>query len=144
MFERIDVSSDGSGCAVRLLEDLFLHEMAIIALFHGGAGGLDQRLRARHFDTGFVVNRVRIMVQHAPVAFLEINHAVCEWRYSKRIRAKKHLIIANPDHQGRSFASADQQVIMALEQNAERKGPFKIGQRRFNRCNRVRSCLQVG
>ncbi len=71
----------------RLFEDLFLHEVAIIALLdRGGRGARGGHLTLDRRVLG-VVDRHALALQHDPVAFLEIGDLLGQRRQCQRIGA---------------------------------------------------------
>ncbi len=91
----------------RLLEDLLLHVVRVIALARGGAaerGLLDGALD--HAALRVAQGRAR-GGHHRPVALLEIKDAPGEGRQGERVRADEHLAIAESDRQGAAAPRAD-------------------------------------
>ncbi len=109
----------------RLLEDLLLHEVAVIAL-------ADRRTRERGFldlalrwVAGGVVDRRARRAHHRPIAFLEIDDAARQRRQRQRVAADIHLAIAIADGERRAAARADQKIVVASEQHHQRESAFE-------------------
>src|SRR5262245_21930233 len=71
--------------------------------------------------------------EHSPVAILEIADRVGEWRQSDRVGAEIHLAIAVANRERRSFASADQKIVLARKKKRERKSAAQLLERGGNR-----------
>ena len=105
-----------------LLIDLLRHEMAVVALLDQEGAGGDALRAALHRQVGLVVEGRALAVEDDPVALLEIGDEIGEGRERERIRAEIHLAIADADRERRALAGADQQIVLALEQEGEREG----------------------
>ncbi len=119
-----------------LLVDLLGHEMAVIALVDQGRSGRDDLRRALDHLALAVAELDGVAVQDGPVAFLEIGDHVGEGRERERVRAQIHLALADADRQRRAQTRADQQVLLALEQEGEREGAAQRGQYRAHGLDR--------
>ena len=105
----------------RLLENLLLHEVAVIALF-------DRRgrcARSAHlaFDLGVlgVVDRRALARDNHPVAFLEVADLLRQRCKRQRVGAEIGFALAVTDHQRRTEPRADQHVGMVAKGNRQRK-----------------------
>ena len=135
--------SSGFGCAVgeieivgqrvadhlRLLMDLLLHEMPVVALVdhEGGAErllALALDLVALHVEDGDLV-----AAHHRPVAVLEIGDRIGEGRQRNGVGAQKHLALAMADGERRTVAGADDQILVAGEHDGERERALQPLQR---------------
>ena len=67
--------------------------------------------------------------EHRPVAVFEIADRVGERRQRDRVGAEIHLALAVADRERRAFARADQQIVLAVEQEGEREGAAQLLQR---------------
>ncbi len=92
----------------RLLEDLLLHEMAVIALADQGARQRGLAHRACDLLVVAVEDRHLARGHDGPVAFFEIGDAAGQRRQRQRIRADEHLAVAIADRQRAAAAGADQ------------------------------------
>ena len=100
--------------------DLLGHEVLVIAFVDQlrRGGGFDNR--ALDAAATLVADVSSLAREHCPVAVLEISDGVRKWRKRDRIRSKIHFTFAVPDSEWRSFARADQQVVVSSEE--ERQG----------------------
>ena len=113
-----------------LLVDFLRHEMAVIAL-------VDQERRGVRFQHGALHDLRRAASwtsapcagEDDPVAVLEIADGVGERRERDRIGAEIHLAVAVADRERRALARADQKIVLAGEQEGERKGAAQPRQR---------------
>ena len=120
----------------RLLVDFLRHEMAVIALVgeERRARGLD-RLAVDATALG-VVDFDAAAADHRPVAILEIGNRVGERCERNRIGAEIHLALAVADRKRRALARADQQIVLAGENESEREGTAQARQRGAHRLDR--------
>ena len=117
--ERPHVALESLGNHDRLLENLLLHEVAVIAL-------LDRRRRSAGLDD-LALDRLVVAVEDldafaaddGPVALVEIGDALGPRRDRKRVRAEVILAVAIADGQRRTHARADHQVGMVAEQEGD-------------------------
>ena len=105
-----------------LLVDLLRHEMAMVALVdqQRPGGRLDHRA-----DDGVaerIVHLYAVALHDGPVAVLEIADCVSERCERDGVGAEIHLPLAVANCERRSVARADQQILLPLEQECERKG----------------------
>ncbi len=113
----------------RLLEDLLLHEMAVIALADQGARQRGLAHRAGDLAVVAVEDRDLLRGDDRPVAFLEIGDLAGQRRQRQRIRADEHLAVAIADRQRAAAAGADQEVVLAGEQEDQRERAIEPLQR---------------
>ncbi len=116
--------------------------MAVIAL-------ADQRARRggfadRALDLGIlgVEDRDRARGHDRPIALFEIGDAAGQRRQRQRVRADEHLAIAIADRQRAAAAGADQQIVLAGEQEDEREGAFEPRQGLRHRLLRRQSLIE--
>ena len=98
---------------------------------------------ARHGAAGRVVHLGAFAPHHHPVAVVEIADRVRERRERDRVRAEIHLAVAIADRERRAAPRADQQVLLALEQEGEREGAREPRQRGRDRRDRREAFLQL-
>ncbi len=106
----------------RLLEDLLLHVVAVIAL-------LDRRGRGARLDD-LALHRSVIAVEYLnalaahdrPVALVQISDPLRPGRDRDCVRPEIVLALAVPDGQRRAHARRDQQVWVVAEQESNGKG----------------------
>ncbi len=126
-----------------LLENFLGHEMAVIALVDVHHGGLRFQHRALHDRALRVVDLGAVAGDDHPVAVLEIAHRVGERRQRNGIGADEHRAFAVADGERRAFARADQKIVLAGEQERERKRAAQPRQRRLDRLDRRRAALHL-
>ena len=126
----------------RLLVDFLFHEMPVVALVDHEAGR--QRLLALALDrvAVHVEDRGPVAADDGPVAVFEIGDRVGERRKRDGVGAEEHLALAMADGQRRAVAGADDQVLVALEHDGQRKGAFQPLQRVVRGRYRVGAALQ--
>ena len=122
---RVDQRVDRVADHRRLLENLLLHEMAIIALADQGARGGGFADRPFDLVVGGIEDRHRARGHDRPIAFFEIGDAAGQGRQRQGVRAQKHLAVAIADRQRAAAARADQQIVLAGEQKGEREGAIE-------------------
>ena len=79
----------------------------------------------------------------AVVAVLQIGDGIGERGERDRVRAQIHLAVAVADRERRALAGADQQILLALEQEGEREGAAQPRQRRRYRLDRRAALLHL-
>ena len=114
---------------LRLLMDLLLHEMPVVALVDHEGGA--ERLLALALDLAAVhVEDGDLVAAHdRPVAVLEIGDRIGEGRQRNGVRAQEHLAFAMADGERRAVAGADDQILVAGEHDGEREGALQPLQR---------------
>ena len=110
------------GDHLRLLMDLLFHEMAVVALVDQEGGAHRLLALALHLVAVDVEDGELVAAHHGPVAVLQIGDGVGERRQRDGVRAQEHLALAMADRQRRPVAGADDQVLVALEHDGQRKG----------------------
>ena len=75
-----------------------------------------------HDRAGGVVNFRAGAVDDDPVAVLQIADRVGERRERDGVGADEHLAVAEADGERRAFAGADQEIVLAGEQERQREG----------------------
>ena len=141
--ERADVALEGLGNHDRLLEDLLLHVVAVIAL-------LDRGRRRAGFDD-LALDRLVLAVEDLdalaaddrPVALVEIGDALGQRRHRERVRAEVIFAVAIADRQRRTHARADHQIGMVAEQEGDGEGAVKARQDGRDRVLRRRATLDL-
>ncbi len=114
----------------RLLEDLLLHEVAVLSLADQRPGKRRQLYFALDLPALGVANLRTGAVQHHPIAFLEIADAVGQRRQRQGIGAQIHLAVAVAHRQRAAFAGAEHQVMVPGKDDGEREGPLEAGEGR--------------
>ena len=107
---------------LRLLVNLLGHEVAIIAFVH-------EKGRGRRFEHGaldfaaFGVEHVGALArEHGQIAVLEIGDRVGKRRERDGVGAEIHFALAIADGERRALARADEEIVLAREQEGEREG----------------------
>ena len=127
----------------RLLVDLLLHEVAVVALAdqRPGEGGLDDRALGRAAlgvdDPGTGAG------QEGDVALLEVLDAAGERGQRHGVGAHEHLALAVADGERAALAGDDHQVLAALEQHGEREGALEAADGRERRLLGLHAPLDV-
>ena len=123
---------------LRLLVDFLFHEMPVIALVDHEGGA--ERLLALALDRRAVhVEDLRLDCgARRPSRHLQIGDRVGEGRQRDGVGAEEHLALAVADRQRRAVAGADDQVLVALEHDGQRKGALQPLQRIDARPRRAR------
>ena len=139
---RVDQRVDRVADDRRLLENLLLHKMAVIAL-------ADQRARGRRFtDRPLDLGIVGVKDRHfrrgddRPVALVEISDPAGQRRQCQRVRAEEHLAVAIADRERAAASRADQEVMLAGKQKREREGAFEAPQGLGDRLLRRQSLVE--
>ena len=125
----------------RLLVDLLGHEMAVIALVDEHHRGLRLEHGALHDRAAGIVNLGALAGDDHPVAVLQIADRVGERRERNRVGADEHRAVAEADRERRALARADQQILLAGEQEGERKSAAQPRQCALDRLDRRRAAL---
>ena len=128
----------------RLLMDLLVHEMAIIALADQRAGKC--RLGDRTLDgiAMHVEDLGAIGTNDRPVAFFQILNAIGQVRQGERIGTDIHFTVAVTDGERAAATRANQEIFVILEQQGERKGTFEAIERRPRCLDRLHATLEIG
>ena len=110
-----------------LFMDLFGHEMLIARLVDDGGADLDPGLGAAGGGAGFIENLSARAGDEGNIALVEISDLVGHGGQRDGVRADIHLALslAMADGQRRATARGDQQIIMPIEQETQRKSPLK-------------------
>ena len=90
-----------------------------------------------------VVDLDALARHHGPVAVLEIADGVGERRERDRVGAEIHLAVAVADRERRALAGADQQILLAGEQEGQRERAAQPRQRRLDRLDRRLALLHL-
>ena len=128
---------------LRLLVDFLRHEMAMVALVDQERRGVRLLHRALDLAAGGVVDFDAVARQHGPVAVVEIGDRVGERRERDGIGAEIHLAVAVADRERRALAGADQQIVLAGEQEGERERAAQPRQRGLDRFRRRAAILHL-
>ncbi len=99
--------------------------------------------RALDRAAGGVVHLDALARQHGPVAVLEIRDRVGERRERDGVGAEIHLAVAVADRERRALAGADQQIVLAGEQEGERERAAQPRQRGADRLRRRAAVLHL-
>ncbi len=102
---------------------------------------MPDRLTA-HDRIVLVVDGGALARQHHPVAVFEIADHIGERPERDRIRTQIHFAVAVTDRQRRAVAGADQQIVVAGEDEPERERAAQFRQRRPHRFDRLDALLQ--
>ena len=138
-----DVAAQGLRHHGRLLEDLLLHEVAVIALLDLGGG------RARGGDLaadGSVVPVVDLRAcagDHHPVALVQIADLLGQRGKRQRVGPQVGLPLPVSHHQRRAEPRADQHVGVFLEGDRQRKGAAQLRQHGLDRILRGETGLDL-
>ena len=127
----------------RLLVDLLVHEVAVVALADqraGQRGLLDLALDRLALG---VIDRGAARVQHRPVAFLQVLDAVGQRRERQGVGAEVHLAVAVADRERAAAARPDQQVVVAGEQDGQRERAVQPLERRRGGRHRPDALSQI-
>ena len=99
---------------------------------------------ALHFLVVLVVDGCALARHHHPVAILEIADGVGERTERNGIRPEIHLAIAIADRQRRALARADQEVLLAGKDEAERECAAQLRQHSLHRVRRRLALVDLG
>ncbi len=124
----------------RLLGDFLGHEMGVAGLVGGGGFQLYLAHLAIGTRAVCIENLGPGAGDQRPVALLQIGDFPGHRCQRQRVRADIHLALSMPDCKGRAFARRDQQIILALNQKAQRKRPV---QPRNGGCRRLFGALAL-
>ena len=124
----VEVMGERAADDLGLLVDFLRHEMTVLALVDQKGGGLRTNACALDERAGGVMKFGAAAMKHDPVAFVEIGDVLGEGRERQRIGAEIHLALAPADGKRRAAARADQEIVLALEQEGQRKGAAQFRQ----------------
>ena len=119
-----------------LLVDFLRHEMAMVALVDQEGRGIRFQHRALDRLAVGVVHLDALARHHRPVAVLKIADGVGERRERDRVGAEIHFAVAVADRERRALAGADQEILLAGEQEGERERAAQPRQRGLHRLDR--------
>ena len=127
-FQPPDVALQGLRNHDRLLEDLLLHEVAIIALIDrsGRSAGLDDIALDRLVVA--VEDLDALAADHRPIAFVEIGDALGPGGDRKRVGPEVILALAVAHRQRRTHARADDEIGVVAEEEGNGEGPLQARQ----------------
>ena len=139
--ERADIALERLGNHDRLLENLLLHIVAIIALldWSGRRPAVDNL--ALDGAIIAIMNLDAVAAYDDPVAFLQIDDAPRPGRQRNRVRAEVILAFAIADGERRSHARADDQIRIVAEQESDGEGAVQAWQDRGDGIFGARSAL---
>ena len=137
----VEIVGERVGDDLRLLEDLLLHEVAVVALVDdiGRVGRLP--LLATDGVALGIEDREAVAANHRPVAVFQIGDGIGEGRQRDGIGAEEHLALAMADRQRRAIARADDQIGIVGEHDGEREGAFQPLDRGVGGLDRARAVL---
>ena len=118
--ERQGCAQDGG-----LFGDFLGHEMAVAGFVHACLIQVDAADRAVRAASLLIKDFNALAGQDHPVAFLKIGDPVGHRRQRNGVRSQIHFARAMAHGQRRALARADHQVVLALEQEGQRKGPVQ-------------------
>ena len=127
-----------------LLVDFLRHEVAMVAFVDQHDGGLRLQDRALDDVAAGIVDLRAVAREDHPITVLEIAYGVGERRQRDRIGTDEHLAVAETDRQRRTLAGADQQIVLAGEQECQRERATQPRQRPFDRFDRRRAARHFG
>ena len=139
---QVQIFRQGVLDAVGLFVDLLFHEMAVLALFDQGRGGRDLDHRPFH--------RLARHVEHpgAPaghgdiVSLFQIGDLLGERAHRQGVGSQIHFVLAPADDQRAASTRAQNQVVLAVDQDSQRVGAGKPIQRDLERIQRRPARLQ--
>jgi hypothetical protein len=118
----VEVVAQGVLDAVRLLMDLLLHEVPVLALLDQGRRGRDLHHRAVRRGARGVEHARAVAVDGDEIAFFQIADLGRERADRQSVRAQVHLAVAPADHQRAATTGAQDQAVLALDQHRQRIG----------------------
>ena len=104
---------------VRLVMDLLLHEVPVVALLHQGGGRRHEAHRALGGLAGLIEDLRAVVVDGDVIAFFQIGDAVGEGPHRQGVGAQEHLAVAIGHHQRAASASPHDQGVLALNQHRQ-------------------------
>ncbi len=128
---------------VRLVVDLLFHEVPVVALFHQGGGGRDDALWPGDAVAGGVEDAGAVVVDGDEIALVQIGDAVGEGAHRQGVGADEHFADAMAHHQGTAAAGAHDQLVLAVDEDTQRKGAGQAVQGGLERNQRVRAPIDV-
>ena len=128
LLELADIGAERLRHDHRLLENLLLHEVAVIALLdlRRAGAGIDDRPLDRLVVA--VEDLHLVMGDDGPVALVQIGDAAGERGERERVGAEIILALAIADGERRPEPGADDQAGMVAEQDGEREGAVQARQ----------------
>ena len=142
-FERADISLEGLSNHDRLLEDLLLHVMGVIALLDRSRGraGLDDLAPDRAI---VAIENIDALPPHdGPITLVKISDTLRPGRDREGVRAEVILTLAVADGQRRSHPRANDQVRMVAKQDCDCECADQSRQDRGDRVLRRRTALDL-
>ena len=116
-----------------LLKNLFLHVMAVIALFDLRGGHTRGGDFAFYRMVVLVENLCAVACDNHPVAFLQISDFLRQWRKGKCVRTQISFAIAIADDQRAAEPRANQEIGKLAKRNRQRKGSAQTRKHRLHR-----------
>ncbi|GJD49993.1 hypothetical protein OPKNFCMD_2729 [Methylobacterium crusticola] len=123
---------EGAADHLGLLVDLLRHEVAVVALVDQEGLGGDFLAGPGDDGAGLVADLGAVPGQDGPVALLQIADLVREGGEREGVGAEIGLAVAEAQGQRGAVAGADQEVLLAGEQEGEREGAAQARQRRLD------------
>ncbi|MDF9863451.1 hypothetical protein M2437_002433 [Methylorubrum pseudosasae] len=121
--------------------DFLRHEVAVVALVDEESLRRDSLARPAHHGTGDVVNLGTVAGQDRPITLFEIGDLIGEGRERERVRSEIGLALPEADGQRRAVAGADQEIVLAREQEGQGEGAVQARQRRLDGSHRPEPLL---
>ena len=143
LFNGADIAGERLGDHCGLLKYLFLHVMAVIALFD---------LRCGHAAGGdFARDRIIILIENLrtiarddnPVALFQIGDFLCQRRERQRIRTQIGFAVAIARNQWAAEARANQKIGKCAKRNRKCKGTAQAGQHGLHGIGRCMASLHL-
>ena len=102
--------------------DLLFHEVPVVALLHQGGGRGDDADLARDRPARGVEDARRGPVDGHEVALVEIGDPAGHGADGQGVAAQVHLAVAIADHQGAAAPGAQDQLVLALDEDGQGEG----------------------
>ena len=140
----VDVMGQRAAHHLGLLVDFLGHEVAVVAFLDPVGLGDDALALARDRVAVDVADRGALAGQHRPVALLQIGDLLGEGGEREGVRAQIGLALAEADGQGRTVAGADEEIVVAGEDEAEGEGTAQARQGGGHGLHRAQALVHLG
>ena len=134
---KIDIGRERVADHFRLLMDLLGHEVAVVALVDQKSRGERAGDRPLHRLAVAVADGDAFPRQHRPIAVFEIGDRIGEGGERDRVGADEHLAVAVADGERAPLARHDHQIVVAAEDDGERKRALEALQRVEDGAHRI-------